>query len=135
MRLRNWPSRFAEHVESARARPFEWGSHDCCLWAASAVQAITGLDPGAAWRGTYTTAHRAMRLLESLGGLESAGALMGSSVDITRAAIGDVGLVTWPDGTESLAVCSGHSWLCAADTGLQRLPLDAARLVWGVGRE
>jgi len=134
MRLRNWPSRFAELVDSSRARPFEWGAHDCCLWAASAVDAITGRDPGAQWRGAYTDARGALDLLEGIGDLEGAGALTGKPIPIGNAFVGDVGLVTWPDGTESLAVCSGHDWMCAGDAGLIRLPIDAARAAWGVGR-
>lgn len=135
MRLRDWPGRFAALVDSARARPFEWGAHDCCLWAASAVGAITGSDPGSQWRGSYTTPRGALDVLEGLGGLEGAGAMTGKSIAVALAFVGDVGLVTWPDGVESLAVCSGHDWMCAGDSGLIRLPLDAARAAWGVGRE
>lgn len=134
-RLRNWPSRFAALVDSARAQPFEWGQHDCCLWAANAVLAITGRDPGAPWRGAYRTTRGALDLLESIGGLEGAGALTGNPIQVALAAIGDVGLVRWTDGTESLAVCAGHSWLAAGDAGLVHLPLEAARCAWGVGRE
>lgn len=135
MRLRNWPSRFAALVDSARARPFEWGTHDCCLWAASAVLALTGNDPGRQWRGAYATARGALDLLEAVGGLEGAGELTGTPIAVALAAVGDIGLVTWDDGTESLAVCAGHSWMCAGDTGLVHLPLLSARRAWGVGRE
>lgn len=134
MRLRNWPGRLAELVDSARARPFEWGSHDCCLWAANAVQAITGEDPAAAWRGSYSTARGALETLDALGGLEGAGAMTGVPIEVPMAAIGDVGLVAWPDGVQSLAVCSGHCWMCAGELGLVNLDLAAASHAWGVGR-
>lgn len=135
MRLRNWPSRFAELVDLARARPFEWGVHDCCLWAASAVLSLTGHDPAAQWRGAYDSARGALDLLDGVGGLEGAGALAGVPIEVAQAAIGDIGLVTWDDGTESLAVSAGHSWLCAGESGLEHLRIVAARRAWGVGRE
>lgn len=134
-RLNNWLSRFAALVDTARARPFEWGAHDCCLWAASAVLSITGEDPAEAWRGGYRTERAAMRILRSLGGLTGAGSLCGVAIDVSLATVGDIGLVTWSDGVQSLAVCAGHTWMCAGSYGLEHLPLDAATAAWGVGRE
>lgn len=134
-RLRNWPSRFAALVDLARDLPFAWGSHDCCLWAASAVLALTGTDPAQPWRHGYLNERGAMRILNSIGGLEGAGALCGVPIDIGLAAIGDVGLVRWPDGTRSLGVRGAGLWMCAGDAGLVHLPLDAAEMAWGVGRE
>lgn len=135
MRLRNWPSRFSALVESVRAQPFEWGTHDCCMWAANATLSITGADPAATWRGTYAGDRGALRLLDQLGGLESVGALTGPVIALPLVTVGDVGLVTWPDGTRSLGVCGGTFWLCAGDAGLISLPMDAASMAWGVGRE
>lgn len=134
-RLGDWPSRFDRLVTATRELPFAWGHHDCCLWAASAVEALTGRDPAAQWRGAYDDARGALNLLEGLGGLEAAGAMTGMAIAVAMASVGDVGLVTWPDGTESLAVCSGHDWMCAGDDGLIRLPIACARSAWGVGRE
>ena len=134
-RLRNWPSRFASLVDSARLQPFEWGVHDCCLWAASGVLALTGGDPAFAWRGSYSTARDALAHLASIGGLEGAGAMTGVPIDASLATIGDVGLVTWQCGTQSLALFSGHDWMCAGGDGLIRLPRDVVSKAWGVGRE
>lgn len=134
-RLRNWPSRFAELVDRARSTPFAWGSHDCCLWVASAVLAQTGGDPAREWRHGYFTQRAALRILESIGGYEGAGALMGKPIALGLATVGDIGLVTWTDGTRSLGVRSMTTWMCAGDHGLVHLPLDAASLAWGVGRE
>lgn len=134
-RLRNWPSRFAELVDRARATPFAWGSHDCCLWAGSAVLAITGSDPAADLRHTYFTSLAALKILASIGGLEGAGERTGVPIAMGLATVGDIGLVTWEDGTQSLGVRSMSTWMCAGDHGLVHLPLDAASRVWGVGRE
>lgn len=61
LRLKNWPRLLDAFIESRRHTPFAWGSNDCCLFAADATQAITGIDPAAALRG-YRTALGAARL-------------------------------------------------------------------------
>lgn len=134
-RLKNWPSRFDALVGSVRGKPFEWGVHDCCMWASNAVLAITGSDPAAAWRGAYSTERQALSLIVRLGGLEQIGAKGGAEIPLALATVGDVGLVTWPDGTRALGVCGGSFWICAGDVGVASLPLEAASMVWGVGRE
>jgi hypothetical protein len=134
MRLKTWTSRFAALVESARARPFEWGSHDCCLWGADAVQALTGHDPGAQWRGTYDDAKGALRLLESLGGIEQVAALAGPEIPVLMATSGDAAVIDAgaEDGSLSIGICGGDHWLVVGETGLLRFPFDAARRTWRV---
>lgn len=133
-RLRDWQSRFARLVAETRARPFVWGTHDCCLWAADAVEATMGRDPAAKWRGSYSTQAQALALLGSLGGLPGVAALGGSEIAVAFAITGDIGLARWPDGTPSLAVCAGGPrWLVVADHGLLTLE-DCASRAWGVGR-
>lgn len=134
-RLKTWPSRFAALVDRVRSAPFAWGSHDCCLWAATAVLTITGEDPAREWRHSYFTPRAALLILQSLGGYEGAGALTGTPIALALATVGDIGLVTWEDGTRSLGVRSMTTWMCAGAHGLVHLPLDAASHAWGVGRE
>lgn len=133
-RRRDWPGRFFRLIGAARARPFAWGTHDCCLWAADSVEAVTGTDPAARWRGTYRDEIGALRLVRALGGLPAVAALGGVEIAPGLAAPGDVGLVTWPDGVACLGVCAGVSrWLVVGDSGLVTLHQRAAR-AWGVGR-
>lgn len=134
-RLKTWSSRFAALVGEARSKPFAWGAHDCCLWAANAVISITGEDPAADLRGTYFTEIAGLKILASIGGLEAAGARCGIPIALELANVGDIGLVTWSDGTRSLGVRSMTTWMCAGDHGLEHLPLGVASHVWGVGRE
>lgn len=133
-RLKHWPSRFAALVASARLEPFAWGSHDCCLWAADSVLALTGVDPAHALRGTYGDERSALKLVARLGGLTAIGLMCGPEIKPAHATDGDVGLVAWPDGVVSLGVHGGTRWMCVGDAGLVDLPLSAASLVWGVGR-
>jgi hypothetical protein len=68
-RYPNWPDLLAAFIEARRSRPFVWGAHDCCLFAADWVAMATGKDPAADLRGTYATALGAKRITDDAGGL------------------------------------------------------------------
>lgn len=53
-RLPDWEARLSAYVAAVRDRPFEWGEHDCSLFAASSAEAMTGTDLAAAYRGAYS---------------------------------------------------------------------------------
>lgn len=131
-RLPTWQTRFALLCMERRARAFEWGAHDCCLWAADAVHALTGQDFAADLRGTYTSAREAARVLKKLGGVRGiATAALGDSVTPAFAAVGDVVLMQ-QDGRELLALCNGLEALCASPTGLAPASMQQAIAAWKV---
>lgn len=137
-RLPDWPERLDRVVEAARHSAFAWGRVDCCLFAADAVAAVSGVDPAAPWRGTYADARTAARLLARMGGL---------SVMATRIARrhgwpvvppaflgrGDVVLVRLDDGRAALAVCLGAALVLPAARGLATLARDRALSGWRIG--
>jgi len=59
----DWPERLAAFLESRRGAPKCWGSNDCGLFCADAIEAMTGVDPGWELRGTYQNARQALRAL------------------------------------------------------------------------
>lgn len=68
-RVEHWDTRaFHNFAKSNRATPFKWGEWDCCLAAASFVQAITGIDIGQNFRGKYTDEASAMATIASVTG-------------------------------------------------------------------
>lgn len=129
-RLHAWQEHFAALVAQRMHAPFEWGVHDCCLWAADAVQAITGADVAADVRGQYSTAMQAGKLLQKLGGVaEIACARLGPVVTPALAQVGDVGLTTH-EGRDVLAVCGGGHFLAPGPAGLQPVGMAQVRRVW-----
>lgn len=124
---------FEALVRDRMNAPFKWGEHDCCLFAADAVLAMTGRDPAAAERGTYDSAAGALQLLAELGGLAAVAARAGEPITPLQATVGDVGLVN-VNGTDLLAVCSGLNWLAPGGTGLVALDLQEAQQAWRVSR-
>lgn len=131
-RLPDWQKRMAALCAERQAAPFVWGTHDCCLWAADMVQALTGLDFASTWRGSYSTAAEAAHLLAELGGVsEVAISTLGQPLAPAFAGVGDVVLVRH-DGRELLAVCNGGTALCVGPDGLYATGMDAALAAWKV---
>lgn len=122
---------FEALVRSRMREPFGWGVHDCCLFAADAVKALTGVDPAAGFRGTYSTAAEAVDVLARIGGIEAAAARVGSEIRPLFARQGDVGLLE--DGKRlMLGVCAGAMWLVPMAMGLGVRPLAVATKAWRV---
>ncbi|MDF2603503.1 hypothetical protein [Sphingomonas sp.] len=81
----DWDARLAAYLEPLRARPFVWGEHDCCIFAAGAVEAMTGVDPMPEFRGRYRTAIGSARALRRYGAGDLAATLDGKFTRISAA--------------------------------------------------
>ena len=57
-------------IEAARCKTVELGKWDCCLFGADCVNATTGVDLAAKFRGTYSTPKQALQMFEDCGGME-----------------------------------------------------------------
>ena len=132
MRLHTWPTRYAALCSARMNAPFEWGVHDCCLWAADAVEALTGVDYAAAWRGTYSSAAGAARLVAELGGIRAiATGALGDAVAPLLAGLGDLVLID-QGGREMLGVCNGAEALVVGPAGLEAVSMPSALAAWKV---
>lgn len=137
MRREGWERALLEALESAAARPFAWGEHDCSLFAADIVLAMTGVDAAAQLRGGYRSAAGAARVLKRFAG----GGLMEAVERITRelgmpeippplAQRGDVVLLE-NAGRTILGVIDTHGLIAAlGEDGALQLPLACARRAW-----
>lgn len=71
--LDGWDARLHAAIEAARAKPFQWGVHDCCLFACDCVLAVTGVDmaaegPNGSLRGTYDSLQGAVAAMKRICG-------------------------------------------------------------------
>lgn len=66
-RLSTWEADLSAYIASCRERPHEYGAHDCALFFAGGVIAMTGEDPAAPFRGQYSTAIGAAKALKKIG--------------------------------------------------------------------
>ena len=131
-RFEDWPRRLDAAIEAARARPFCWGEQDCALFAAAVVEAVTGRDFGAEFRGCYASALEARRQMEARGGLAAiTSCFLGDPVQVTVARRGDVVLRLGEHG-ESLGICLGAKCAFTGFDGLVFTPLKECVLAWRV---
>lgn len=130
-RLPDWQPRLAALFAARAAEPFTWGRFDCCLFAADAVQAVTGHDPAADLRGTYSTAAEAVRVLERVGGVAGVAIRRaGPVIPAQLAQAGDVGLSLLDPERPALAVWGGAAWHAAGTIGLATVPASAVVRAW-----
>lgn len=130
MRFEDWPVRLDAEIEAARPRVFQWGEHDCLMFTARVVQALTGVDHAAAWRGKYETELGAARILKRLRYADTAAAAtdkLGPAIAVLLAQRGDV--VTF-DG--ALGICSGAHGVFVTPEGLTFVPLPQCVAAWRV---
>ena len=133
-RVDHWERLLAAAIDTARAKPFVWGVHDCPTFAFETRMILTGgEDIAALWRGRYTTALGGERVMRRLGwaSLEAMGrALLGEP---RRAALlaqrGDIVLAETGLG---FGICNGASAVGMAPAGLVTVPLTSCRLAWPV---
>lgn len=130
-RREDWPARLARYVDAHRDTPFGWGRFDCVLFAAGWVREATGADPVAGLE--WTDMRSALRVIESMGGLQAAvESRLGSPISAAIAWRGDVILheITERPG---MGVCVGADFAAPSeDGGLMFIPMSAARTAWRV---
>lgn len=132
LRLSSWELRFDALLHSRRRTPFKWGEHDCAIFAADAVLAITGVDHAQELRGMGV--RDAIRTVHQRGGLEAVvTSFLGEPGRPDDAREGDV--VLMPNGDRvGLSVCVGNGKVvAAAPVGLAWLPMTDAICAWRVG--
>ncbi|MDS9468597.1 hypothetical protein RGQ15_13590 [Paracoccus sp. MBLB3053] len=137
-RLPNWRARLAAEMDRQRRDPFAWGSHDCALGlAAGAIEAITGNDMAAEWRGRYTTPLGALRVLRKAGHAsftDFVAAHLPEHDHPDQADIGDIGLVE-SDGPVGVALCivDASGVIVMTETGHGRRPRSDMTRAFKVG--
>lgn len=126
-RLPDWPERLHAAV-AAGPRRFRWGRDDCALWVARCVEAMTGVDLAARYRGRYTSAAGAAEALEANGHTtlaEAVTAALGPPVRPALARRGDVVEVLAATGC-ALAIVTGPVAVSAGPAG----PVAVHRRCW-----
>lgn len=133
-RLPDWPWRLDAFMCASTDRPFEWGAHDCCLFVCDAIEAMTGVDVAAAYRGKYRSARGAIRLgsVESIAvkvttehGMFEIGPLYAGGGDVVLAESGEGPAL-------GIVALNGRVALGAGKVGLVEVPQKKWRRAWRV---
>ncbi|ENZ4140049.1 hypothetical protein ACGKG3_002911 [Enterobacter ludwigii] len=131
MKHPDWHNRLIAVIRAAEKRPFLWGEHDCCLFAADCAEAMTGENFADGWRGTYDSETGAKKaLLRGGGSLENVLAKYLDEVPVKMAQRGDIAVVE-NAGTRCAGVIYGGAVWVPGETGLVCLrvkPLSTWRI-------
>lgn len=123
-------------LEARRCKPFAWGTHDCATLAFDAKWVITGIDPAADIRGSWSTANQAIRLITRLGGWDGIAKRFGHQVLPEDTFSGDIVLLSYdicvgPSSSHgSLALKYGTSCIAQGTLGLVEVSLNKAIKAW-----
>lgn len=123
----DWEVRLAAFLEPLRARPFAWGEHDCCTFAAGAVLAMTDVDPMPEFRGRYATALGSARALRVIGAGTLAATLDGKfeAIDASLAQRGDIIM-----SAGLLGICFGPFLIAVGSEGDREGLIRIDRVAW-----
>lgn len=108
-RLDDWEPRLIGYVMPRMSDGFAWGRNDCALFAAGAVQAMTGVDLAHGYRG-YRSLEGGLRRLKARG-FEDHIALAASLLEEVPASLahrGDVAVVQGDPG-QALGIVQGEA--------------------------
>jgi len=133
-RVEHWELLLAAAIDTARARPFIWGLHDCPTFAFETRMILSGgEDVAALWRGRYTTALGSQRVMRRLG--------RASLNDMANRHLGDprpsallaqIGDVVLADSGLGFGICTGASAVEMAPAGHMIVPLTSCQLAWPI---
>jgi hypothetical protein len=123
----------SEYLQAGASQPFVWGRTDCCRWVCEWVEAKRGVDPAAAYRGSYDNEDGADLHLLAGRGLETLARRCMTEAglsEVQTAQPGDVGVVDVLN-RETLAIKTPLGWAVKTPKGIvvRDFPVLAA---WGV---
>lgn len=133
-RIPGWEAALHDYLAALDGAVFAWGTLDCALFSAGAVQVMTGHDPAAAFRGRYSTAGGATRALSRYGAgtLEATIASQFGEIQIGFARRGDAVLVG-----DTVGICVGADAVFIGEdngvAGLVRFPRAIWQRAWAIG--
>ena len=120
-----WQERLAAYLSGCAQRPFAYGEHDCALFSAGAVRAMTGLDLAEGWRGRYSTLRGGLRVLRAQGYADQV-ALAAAHFPETRSPRpGDLAVIETVNGP-ALGVVQGALVYVLGEDRLALVPLRTA---------
>lgn len=131
MRRADWKPRLASYLAQVVRREFVPGVHDCALFAAGAVDAMTGVDIAAPFRGRYRTLRGGTRILRNAGHADHIALARAHFEEIhaSRAAPGDLAVLAAEDGL-ALGVVHGEMvFVLTARRGMGMAPVRDALFV------
>jgi hypothetical protein len=138
----NWEKALDAFLNAHRADPFQYGTWDCCLFAAGAIEAMTGTDIAVDFRGLYTTRQEATAAIAAITGgstVRDAAAFCASkfgmaAVPKLMCRRGDMVLIERGGGDWSMGIVSlnGLDVAVVTENGIEATPIASCASGWRV---
>lgn len=122
-RLPDWRARLFSLVEQKENEPFAYGTNDCSTFGADVVNALTGVDPAAQFRGKYKTKLGGIRAIRKAGYQDQIDFLEKNYTEIAPAfaTVGDIGITSNATGDGvALCVVMGNFSIGVSEQGISR---------------
>jgi len=133
MRKADWEQALADYLAGHGGAVFAWGKCDCAMFAAGAVEAMTGINPAADVRGKYKSQAGAGRAIKQAG-FADLGEWVSAKFDEVPPAFAQRGDIVMAEG--SLGICNGAlAWFVgeeSGEAGLVSRPMMEWERVWRV---
>lgn len=131
VRVEGWELRLSDYILKSKDIDFKWGKNDCTIFAAKALEVITGIDYYSQYL-VYSTKDEAQKIIDKNGGFESliSKHLGNPHNKFMNAKRGDLALVKCPDICLGFIDDSGSKVLVLSEKGYVRIPLNKAFKIW-----
>ena len=126
-----WQTRLAAYLHEVGREGFAYGAHDCALFAAGAVQAMTGIDLAADWRGRYTSLRGGLRVLRAAGYADHVALAAAHFPTVDRPRPGDLAVMQTLEGP-ALGIVQGALVYLRGPDRIGLLPVSDASHFFGV---
>ncbi len=136
----HWPRKLAGRITSARQIEFAWGTFDCAMWVCDWIRDVTEgrVDPGANYRGKYSTEAQAQAIFGS--DLGSFAASVASAIGVVEvqpryARRGDIVFVDnrTPYGALGVVNLDGRFAACVSQNGVIPVHMHHWKRAWQLG--
>lgn len=120
-----WQNRLTAYLAASATAPFRPGTLDCATFAAGAVEAMTGVDLAAEWRGRYRTLEAGRAMLAEAGFADQVDLVASLLPDVppAMAHAGDVAVVE-EAGVPALGIVQGEMIYVVTPAGFGLVPRD-----------
>jgi uncharacterized protein DUF6950 len=128
-RFPDWQARLVIYLQTVVNEPFRPGEMDCALFVAGAIEAMTGTDLSAEFRGGYTTLKGGFKKLKKAGfkDLNALARAHLEEVPVAMAHVGDIALLKSDEGL-AFGLVQGEYIFVRHPDGLAHVPLlDAVK--------
>ena len=116
----DWRVRLSDYLALVAPAAFRPGQHDCAMFAAGAVEAMTGKDPAADLRGTYRSLAAGQAALVAAGYADQVAfvADLFPEIPAAMAAVGDLAVMDGEGAGMALGVVQGAAVYVLRPSGL-----------------